>query len=391
MEAIRIIFVFVFTINVSLQHDIQTQTYSPEFTCEMVQHKNYSDPEGKNFWPGTKWPGAVVKYVLHSSLTPEDHIEVSNAFEIYHQKTCIRFEPKTDADEAFVSIENDPETCGLAHVCKGNGYQFARFGGSCRTASVMVHELGHTLCYMHEQDRYDRDNYLRFNGCVPGGKDQDNTLGMLYDYKSAMHYGCTDCMFPTMNGVTTQMCGGDFGVLDAEKFNALYNCGGCFSYRFRPADRLTEEERKDMFPLGFSISGQILYLCRAYHNGDIIPGTFDGTTCYVPSNGVEHQYSGAGVEVFTFPGSGGRGHQVGQDSYRWENVSAMAKAIPTNAIPGGREKNGDTTYVGICTLQRDGIDSKVIGKVISSQPDRVYVPFYGQEVLCTEFGILVCG
>lgn len=126
-----------------------------------------------------------------------------------------------------MSIENDPNTCGVAHVCRLGGYQYARFGGSCRNAGVMVHELGHTLCFGHEQSRADRDNYLSYPCGSSDGIDQGfNLLGLFYDYKSCMHYGCNDCMKPKMTDVDTSMCGGDMSVLDVEKFNAFYDCGG---------------------------------------------------------------------------------------------------------------------------------------------------------------------
>jgi hypothetical protein len=188
------------------------------------------------------------------------------------------------------------------------------------------------------------------------------------------------------------MCGGDFSVLDIEKFNAFYNCGGCaFGYRFRPLERLTDAQRKDMMPFGYNIRDEKLYLCRAYHQGDIIPGTLDiGGTCYLPWGRLEHQYRGKGVEVFTVPGWGGNSNSGGKSGYKWLPVSGQ-KTIPANAIAGGRERNGDTTYIGICTLQREGKNTDVIGKIRSSQPNIAYIPFYGQEVQCTQFSILVCG
>lgn len=157
---------------------------------------------------------------------------MNKAFDVYHQKTCIRFQKRSSGEAAYVSIENEPTTCGLAHLCRTGGYQFAQFGGGCRTAAVMVHELGHTICFGHEQSREDRDNYLKFpcpndNG---GGKDIGfDTLGLFYDYKSCMHYGCNDCMVPKMGYVSTSMCGSGqnyLSVLDVEKINGFYDCTG---------------------------------------------------------------------------------------------------------------------------------------------------------------------
>lgn len=96
----------------------------------------------------------------------------------------------------------------------------------------MVHELGHTVCLGHEHARDDRDDYLNYpcNPSNAGSKSVGyDTLGMLYDYKSSMHYGCSDCMLPKMGDVTKDMCGGDYlSVLDVEKINAFYDCSGEF-------------------------------------------------------------------------------------------------------------------------------------------------------------------
>lgn len=88
----------------------------------------------------------------------------------------------------------------------------------------MIHELGHTLCFGHEQSREDRDNYLDFPCGSGGGKDMGFDIHLFYDYKSAMHYGCDNCMKPKMADVSTAMFG--FSVLDAEKVNAFYDCAG---------------------------------------------------------------------------------------------------------------------------------------------------------------------
>lgn len=95
----------------------------------------------------------------------------------------------------------------------------------------MVHELGHTICFGHEQTRKDRDSYVRFPcGNPPGRDDSFDTLGMLYDYKSSMHYGCDSCLVPTKSGVTTSDCGQDnLSVLDVQKINAFYDCPGNWS------------------------------------------------------------------------------------------------------------------------------------------------------------------
>lgn len=198
---------------------------SPSFLLISAQRNFAKYPD---WYKWVKWPNAIVKYELHSSLTSDDIIEVRKAFDEYHQKTCIRFQERLSGEAAYVSIENDPTTCGLANMCMLGGYQFARFGGNCRSAAVMIHELGHTLCFGHEQTREDRDNFLSFPCGNAGTKDVGfDTLGLFYDYKSSMHYACTDCIVPKMSDVSKEMCNNDvLSVLDVDKLNSFYDCAG---------------------------------------------------------------------------------------------------------------------------------------------------------------------
>lgn len=180
------------------------------------------------------WPNARVPYTLDPNFDSKQKAEVARAFENYQSKTCVRFVPKQAADNDYVQILRDDNTCGLAEMCRKGGPQFAKFGGSCIGWGTMTHELGHTLCFGHEQTRPDRDNYISWdtNKCKPHNKDNANdftTLDLLYDYVSLQHYEgeCYNgCIIPKIPGVTKCGSGGDLSVLDAEKINAFYNCGG---------------------------------------------------------------------------------------------------------------------------------------------------------------------
>lgn len=319
---------------------------------------------------------------------------------MYHKKTCIRFQQRANGEAAYVSIENEPSVCGLAHVCRGGGYQFAQFGGSCRNAGVMVHELGHSLCFGHEQSREDRDDFLSFPCGSGGGKDTNFDINLFYDYKSAMHYGCDNCMKPKMTDVSTSMCGGDFSVLDAEKVNAFYDCPGilfmqlythfqliitflllkgCLGYRFRSVYKLTAAEKADL--LIARDGGELLYVCRAYQNGDIIPGTgnINSGKCYVSIHQLEHVHTNG--EFLT---KGKAGSRLAWSQKPSNNV------IPSNAIAGGRSRLGETLYVARATVSSGGRSSVVVGKVHAGRPDIAFLPFDGKEHEVYSFEFLVC-
>ena len=190
--------------------------------------------ETKNAWRYGKWPNARVPYVLDPNFDNNQRAEVARALDNYHRATCVRFEPRQGSDRDYVEILRDDNTCGLAQVCVAGGAQFAKFGGGCISAGTMTHELGHTLCFGHEQTRPDRDSWISWNTnvCEPHGLDNGNdwtTLDLLYDYVSIQHYEgeCYNgCIVPRQGGVTKCGSGGGLGVLDVEKINAFYECGG---------------------------------------------------------------------------------------------------------------------------------------------------------------------
>lgn len=190
----------------------------------------------RNAWKYGNWPNARVPYTLDPNFDNNQRAEVAQAFENYHSKTCVRFVPKQATDNDYVTILRDDNTCGVAEICRKGGAQYAKFGGQCISSGTMSHELGHTLCFMHEQSRPDRDTYISWDtnvyGCTVQEKLSANdwtTLDLLYDYVSLQHYEgeCYNgCIKPKIPGVTKCGSGGDLSVLDVEKVNAYYDCGG---------------------------------------------------------------------------------------------------------------------------------------------------------------------
>jgi len=79
----------------------------------------------------------------------------------------------------------------LGDDSKGNKY--------CKRMGVVVHELGHTLGFFHEQSRPDRDQYVDvITENIQEGKEDNfhkyshleiDSLGVEYDLDSIMHYG----------------------------------------------------------------------------------------------------------------------------------------------------------------------------------------------------------
>ncbi|ODM91124.1 Zinc metalloproteinase nas-7 [Orchesella cincta] len=286
------------------------------------------------------WINAQVPYTLDPSFSAEQRQKVALAIQAYHDATCIRFIPKqtliASMIESQVDILHDPNVCGVAHLCMNTGAQFAKFGGSCVSPGVMIHELGHTLCMGHEQSRRDRDNWISFNTavCQPhgiDGADFNRGLNKLYDYVSIEHYEgeCYNgCFQPKQPGVTKCGSGGPLSVLDIEILNEMYGCTqGCLGYRYVNINN----NPTYLVQIGEEPYGDILYSCRAYHQGDIIPGKYHAgrKECYVAYNGGEHSKTGAHIEVLTSPNGA-------------KLVWVRSNQLPSNAIRGGRTNERET-------------------------------------------------
>ncbi|ODM90480.1 Nucleoporin seh1 [Orchesella cincta] len=66
-----------------------------------VQHHSDVSPSKVELSP--KWPNGVIKYKLNDTLTSTDKTEVSKAFEEFHRKTCIKFQPWEEGNIDFLS------------------------------------------------------------------------------------------------------------------------------------------------------------------------------------------------------------------------------------------------------------------------------------------------
>ncbi|KAH8413837.1 hypothetical protein KR222_009131, partial [Zaprionus bogoriensis] len=117
-------------------------------------------------------------------------------------------------------------------------------------------------------------------------------------------------------------------------------------------------------------SNEQLYIARARHEGDLIPGKLHpshGVT-YVAWGGGEHGHN----EYEVLCAAGGQ----------W--VPVEAGNIPPNAVPAGETSEGEPLFIGRAT--HDG--TVTVGKV---QPSHgcCYIPYGGEELAYKEFEIYV--
>jgi len=186
-----------------------------------------------------RWPNNVVPYVYTATFSKEEKEVINAAIADYSAKTCIKFIPRTNEADYIEFIKNGGcySYWGRANV----GKQPVSLDRGCVYKYIVIHELMHAIGFLHEQSRFDRDDYVKINwdNIQERGKSQfrkkptsEAQLIGPYDLKSVMHYEEYD--FSVQWGVKKVMEAKDgtsplsnhdgFTDLDVQKINTLYEC-----------------------------------------------------------------------------------------------------------------------------------------------------------------------
>ncbi|XP_064079182.1 zinc metalloproteinase nas-14-like isoform X5 [Macrobrachium nipponense] len=189
-----------------------------------------------------RWPNGVIPYVISQTYDENERATIAKAMSEYHNKTCIRFVPRTVEKDYIHILKGDGNLSRCSSsVGRVSGAQPVSLGPGCLYAGIVMHEFMHAAGFWHEQSRYDRDNYITINKLnVKDGMwfnfekynwDKIQSLGVPYDLESVMHYGPyafaakegQPTIIPRDTGVEIGQRRG-FSKSDIEKLQKLYNC-----------------------------------------------------------------------------------------------------------------------------------------------------------------------
>lgn len=90
----------------------------------------------------------------------------------YHAHTCIRFKPYNGEESDYIRITAGKTGC-WSSVGRVGGRQDVNLQvpGCVTKLGTVIHELMHAVGFLHEQSRYERDDYvtIQWNNIQQGG------------------------------------------------------------------------------------------------------------------------------------------------------------------------------------------------------------------------------
>jgi hypothetical protein len=117
------------------------------------------DPEIKQgmayVTPPELWDPPEIPYAISSDLTRPERVQ--KAVDYFNTHTGVTFVPFDNQPDALI-FQKGPQFC-LSTLGKSGGMQPIKLADSCEWPQV-VHEMMHSLGFIHEQSRPDRDSYI---------------------------------------------------------------------------------------------------------------------------------------------------------------------------------------------------------------------------------------
>lgn len=153
-------------------------------------------------WPETAPGEYEVPYTVHPNITAAQRMTIFYVMEFFERGSNIVFRPRRDGETAYVKIVPGGQCSshlGVQHPV------YLTLDNNCYTPGIIMHEFMHSLGFIHEHQRPERDNYIVYgrNVTLPKsdkvnhGVQTDAELVTPYNVYSVMHYGVSQ---PDKNG-----------------------------------------------------------------------------------------------------------------------------------------------------------------------------------------------
>ncbi|XP_068602031.1 hatching enzyme 1.2 [Brachionichthys hirsutus] len=183
-----------------------------------------------------------VAYRLSPNYSEMEAKMIKKGMENIEDGTCVRFVPRTHQRD-YIDIQSK-SGCWSYLGARGGRQTVSLQSPACLRTGVISHEFMHALGFVHEQSRFDRDNYVTVmwpniwrDRLRNFEKFKTENLDLPYDYGSIMHFGMyaysqdgEPTIVPKSSKSIKLGQASSLSHIDKLKINKLYQCGDADDY-----------------------------------------------------------------------------------------------------------------------------------------------------------------
>ncbi|KAL1140116.1 hypothetical protein AAG570_000048, partial [Ranatra chinensis] len=188
----------------------------------------------------SRWTDGIVPYVIRDNFNQADLHMIDYAMREYRRQTCVKFVPRT-TERDYLVITSSNTGCWSSVGRLGGPQELNLQSPGCLTkVGTVMHEMMHAIGFLHEQNRWERDQYviINYSNIQPGRESNfekaqkwtTDDQGVTYDYDSVMHYSAAAFSAngrPTItprHPIATLGQRDNLSKMDIQKIRRMYKC-----------------------------------------------------------------------------------------------------------------------------------------------------------------------